>query len=119
MRQKTKVIKGETLREDYEVKPYLYSMNVEQARTKYRQRYYMLKYCKVNYLNDPVFKKELYKCRFCPAISSQSHLMVCPRYDDLRRFRDLDDEDDVIDYLVEVMRLNNDEDDEEEEEDEV
>ena len=94
-------------------------MNVEQARTKYRQRYYMLKYCKVNYLNDPVFKRELYKCRFCPAISSQSHLMVCPRYDDLRHFRDLGDENDIIDYLVEVMRLNNDEDSEEDEEGEV
>ena len=111
MKKKTKIIQGETLNENYEVKEYIYKVNVELARTRYRQRYFMLKYCKTNFLSDPSFKKEAYKCNFCSSISSQSHLYTCSRYKMQRRFRNLDDEEDAVMYLVEVMKLNNDDDD--------
>ena len=119
MKSKTKIIRGETLDEEYKAKDYLNYMTVDRARTKYRERYFMLKYCKVNFLNDPVFKKAQYRCSFCPAISSQSHLSVCQRYEEIRRYRNLDDENDAIDFIIDVMKLNHDDNSEENEEDEV
>ena len=96
------------MNEEYKLKKYIHKMNVDYARTRYRQRYFMLKFCKTNSLNDPADKKDAYRCNFCSSILSQSHLYTCPRYEVLRRFHNLEDEDEAVRYLVEVLRLNHD-----------
>ena len=117
MKKKTKVIQGETLNEEYKLKEYIHTMNVEFARTRYRQRYFMLKFCKTNFLNDPAYRKDAYGCNFCSSISSQSHLYTCPRYDALRKFHNLEDEEEAVRYLVEVLKLHHDGDKDEEDDD--
>ena len=107
MRTKSKIRHGSIMNEEYELKSYLTEMNVEQARTKYRERYSMLKFCKINFFNDPLFKKEEYKCSFCPSISSQSHLYFCPKYEEIRRcYNNLEDDIDAVNYIIDVMKLN-------------
>ena len=66
----------------------------------------MLKYCKINFFNDKIFQKDGYRCSFCLAISSQSHLKVCWKFENIRLSYNLEDENDTIDYLIEVIKLN-------------
>ena len=89
--------------EPYSVKEYIRYMKPEHARLKYRERYFMLKECKLNFPNDPEYKRQEFVCNFCPSISSQHHLKVCKEYEDFRKHRDLDQDEDLVHYLVDVM----------------
>ena len=62
--------------------------------------------CKMNYSSDPKFMKELWLCDSCQqAIATQSHVMICPAYSKLREGKDKNCDEDVVNYLVEVMKI--------------
>jgi hypothetical protein len=69
--------------EVYEEKQYLNEMNMWNARMNFSLRTRMFP-CKMNYMNNPKYKAELWSCDSCEThIDSQSHILYCPAYKQL------------------------------------
>ena len=69
----------------------------------------MLKGAKLNFGNDAKFKRDGFKCDFCPAISSQNHMIyTCEEFEKFRFGRSLEKDEDLCHFLADVMqyRLN-------------
>ena len=71
------------------VKDYFISNNVEDVRTKFHLRTKMVD-AKLNFENKKNYSHELWLCDSCEtSIESQSHLLWCPAYQNLREGKDL------------------------------
>ena len=64
----------------------------------------MIKEAKLNFPSDPRYKSQGFQCDYCPLISSQSHIKVCVEYEHLREGKDLENDCDMIQYLVDVIK---------------
>ena len=91
--------------EKFERKPYLTELNMQSARTKFALRTKMTKTVKLNFKNDPVNKKTLWKCNDCSSIDSQEHILWCPAYGHLRMNKDLQDDKHLTRYFQQVLQL--------------
>ena len=81
------------------------------ARIKFREKYSMLSLCKLNFPSQREYLKQGFKCDFCLAISSQKHLIYfCPEYDHFRENKDLDNDAEKIQFLVDVMKYRQEQD---------
>ena len=55
---------------------------------------------------NPKFSKDLWLCDICRrAIDTQLHVMICPAYKKLREGKDAGNDEDLVEYLVEVMKI--------------
>ena len=62
--------------------------------------------CKMNYVSEPKFKTDLWKCDSCQSeIDSQSHVMVCEAYKSLREGKNINDNKDLTEYLMKVSLI--------------
>ena len=96
--------------EIYGEKPYLTEMKMHDARLHFSIRSRMFN-CKMNFLNNPKFKAEMWRCDSCQrCVDSQSHILYCPAYHQLREGKSLNSDQDIVDYFREVvkMRMNED-----------
>ena len=98
--EKLEIMKGE----DYGQKDYLSELSMEEARMHFRVRTRTIK-CKLNQSNDKGNKSSLWKCRACGYIESQTHLLHCPAYQDLRSGKSLDSDRDLAIYFRDVLKL--------------
>ena len=72
--------------EEYEVKPYIFKLNLHEIRVKMRLRSQMLSNVKFNFQSERKFSEVLWACS-CQGkmIESQFHIeKICPKYSDLR-----------------------------------
>ena len=70
--EKSKKLNFEELKaEEFERKPYISTLNIHDARTKFALRSKMTKTIKLNFKNDPKYKKEL--CHFSLDLSKIFH----------------------------------------------
>ena len=91
--------------ENYGEKPYITEMNMHDARINFQLRSRMF-LCKMNYLNHPQYKAELWKCDSCQTcIDSQSHILYCPAYQQLREGKSLSSDQDIVTYFKEVLQI--------------
>ena len=61
---------------------------------------------KFNYKNDKLNAKELWNYDSCQsAIETQDHIIWCPAYADLREDKSLNNDNDLIVYFKEVMKI--------------
>ena len=61
---------------------------------------------KFNFKNDRTNRKDLWLCDSCEkAIESQSHLLWCPAYKNLREGKSLDSDKDLVTYIQSVLLL--------------
>ena len=91
--------------EKFETKDYLKSRNLNNIRTRFRYRMKMLK-VKFNYKNIPAYSQTNWSCDSCEkAIDTQSHILWCPAYKELREGKNINDDDDLIDYIEKVMTI--------------
>jgi len=91
--------------EKFMIKEYLKYMNLDDARTKFKLRTQMLD-VKFNYKHMPQNEKSLWKCDSCQTpIESQSHIMWCPSYSELRIGKDINNDSDLIEYVKKVMKI--------------
>ena len=59
---------------------------------------------KFNYKSDPRHANDLWKCNSCQsAIESQDHVLWCPSYSSLREGKNIDDDEDLSEYLKKVL----------------
>ena len=98
---KLEIMKSET----YEEKKYLTEMSMHDCRMNFELRSRMFK-CKMNFLNDPKYKSEMWRCDSCATcIDSQSHILYCPAYKMLREGKSLTSDQDIVEYFKEVMKI--------------
>ena len=91
--------------EIYEEKSYISDMKMHDARVNFSLRSRMFN-CKMNYLNNPVFKAEMWRCDSCQScVDSQSHILYCPAYQQLREGKSLSSDQDIVSYFKEVLAI--------------
>ena len=91
--------------EKFEMKQYLSSMNMVDARLKFDIRAEMTTSVKMNYKGMSEFRKAGWKCQECDEPDTQEHIMVCPQYENLRRGKVLSKDKDLVDYFREVISI--------------
>ena len=108
---KTHILKFKKLKngpmkdESFGTKQYLKDLSLSDARLNFKIRSKMLN-IKFNYKNDKLNAKELWNCDSCQsAIESQDHIIWCPAYADLREDKSLNNDNDLIVYFKEVMKI--------------
>ena len=75
--------------EQFKPKEYLKMMTLEDARIKFKLRTEMLN-VKFDYKHMSQNERSLWQCDSCEkAIESQSHIMWCPAYSELRAGKDI------------------------------
>ena len=84
-------------------KGYMKQNNIEDSRTMFRYRTKMLE------LKEKMkgrYGRENLGCEACSTgdVESQSHVLQCTAYEDLREGRDLDKDRDMIAYFREVLK---------------
>ena len=91
--------------EQFKAKEYLKIMITEDARTKFKLRTEMLN-VKFNYKHMPENEKTLWRCDSCKiSIESQNHIMWCPAYSELRVGKDINNDNDLIEYVRNVLKI--------------
>ena len=59
---------------------------------------------KFNYKSDPRHSNKLWKCNSCQSgIESQDHVLWCPSYSSLREGKNIDNDEDLAEYLKNVL----------------
>ena len=81
-------------------------MSLRKARTKFRIRSRMIG-VKMNKKSDKKYANELWRCDFCQSIDSQAHIVWCPAFAPLREGKNLHDDEDLVDYFENVMKIRN------------
>ena len=99
--KKSKEFRDET----FETKSYFKELNLIEARLIFKKRSKMMQYVKMNFANDPVYRKELWKCNECSSIDTQSHIMWCPSFAAIRENLNLNENKHLAKYLQEVLKI--------------
>ena len=104
-REYKKIDVHEMEKEEFGRKSYFSSLDIHSARMKFGLQTKMVKSVKLNYKNDPVNKKKLWKCDDCQSIDSQDHILWCPAYSLFRNEKNLEDDQDLTKYFLQVLRF--------------
>ena len=96
------------LSENFELKEYFKIYNVEDIRLKFRIRTMMVD-AKTNFKNKKEYSSDLWLCDSCSSsIETQSHLLWCPAYQNLRENKNLNNDRDLINYIRKVLEIRQD-----------
>ena len=57
------------------------------------------------YCLAPYNKSSLWKCEDCGYVDTQSHILNCPAYQELREGKSLNCDADLVTYFAEVLKL--------------
>ena len=91
--------------EIFERKKYINDMTMKEAQTFFKFRTNMTD-LKFNYKNDRKHRAELWRCDSCKsAIETQSHVLWCPSYRELRAGKNIDNDKDLVHYIQKVMDI--------------
>ena len=93
--------------EPFEVKDYLTSMTLTDARTMFSLKSKMTKTVKYHFRNDKGYAARMWSCDTCQRVDSINHIKVCPSYDHLRYEKDLKDDKDLVHYFQQVLAMRN------------
>lgn len=92
--------------EELKVQDYITVLSLRKARTKFRIRSRMID-VKMNKKSDKKYANELWRCDFCQSIDSQAHIVWCPAFAPLREGKNLHDDEDLVEYFENVMKIRN------------
>ena len=60
----------------------------------------------MNFSSDEKYRKELWQCDSCQsAIDTQSHVMWCSAYTELREDKNFNNDKDIAKYIQEVLKI--------------
>ena len=91
--------------ENFHQKDYFKNLNLHEARTVFKHRAKMTQYTKWNFKNDPQYRHDLWKCSSCKTnIDTQSHILWCDSYKKLREGKDLTNDKDLANYIIQVLK---------------
>ena len=94
--------------EEYEMKEYFSTLDLQQARTKFKERASTMKFCIPHF---PSSRKFLEGGFFCSCekeegkrrIQSLFHWKLCPEYSNLRKSRNLNLDRDLMSYYLDII----------------
>ena len=91
--------------ETFERNTYINNMSMKEAKTFFKFRTHMTN-VKLNYKNDKKNREELWRCDSCKsAIDTQSHILWCPSYKELRAGKNINNNEDLVNYIQRVMEI--------------
>ena len=89
------------------------SLNLYNARLRFKIRSKMTPTIQMNFKNDPVYKANLWTCLGCARVNdsfvdpsckdTQAHVLACEGYEDLREGKNLNDDKDLFEYFSAVI----------------
>ena len=101
-----KLKKSELIGEHFGVQPYVKELNVHSARIIFKKRTSMTRYVKLNYSNDPRNVRSSWRCDSCQSsVDSMAHVLRCPSYAKLRENKDLGSNQDLANYIHDVLKI--------------
>ena len=103
----SKLVNKDFEKENLEVKDYVKSMKLRDARTLFRIRSGMIN-VKMNMKNNLKYSMDLWRCDDCRSMDSQSHIIWCPAYAELREGKDISCDRDLVTYYQQVLKLRED-----------
>ena len=91
--------------EHCELKDYMVSLNLFNARLKFKIRAQMTPTIQMNFRNDPVFKANSWMCLGCDRQTedTQNHVLDCIGYADLREGKDFNCDKDLVSFFAAVI----------------
>ena len=103
------------VQEEFHRQPYLKTLNIPDARLKFKLKTGMTPTVRMNFPSDAEFARQLWTCTGCsednaePATvegmrDTQAHILICPGYTDLREDKDLSSDKGLVDYFRLVMK---------------
>ena len=100
MKDYSKLRNGQIMHEKFEMKDYVKQMKTEDARVNFSLKSKMYK-AKFNYKNDPEYSADLWWCSSCMSghIETQSHILYCDAYAELRADKDINNNTDLVEYM--------------------
>ena len=91
--------------ENFEIKDYLKTLNLPDARIKFAIRSKMTKTVQMNFKGNPKFAENHWKCQHCFTPDTQEHILRCPCYQHLRVGKEMSSDKDLVDYFRKVINL--------------
>ena len=92
--------------ENFELKNYFKTLNLQEARNVFKYRSKMTQYVKRNFKNDKIYRQSLWQCVSCKkCIDTQSHMMQCEAYSEFRQNLNFDNNKDLAKYIAEVLKI--------------
>ena len=104
-----KVNKEALQNEKFGSKDYLSNLSLSKARTLFKHKYAMTEKVKMNFKGNASYAKELWKCSHCNNQDSESHLLWCTKYEDMRKDLNLGNDSDLCNYLQKVFKSRSEE----------
>ena len=116
MKPYKKISHQEHVNEQLQVQPYLKTMNIAQARMRFKLKTSMTPTVQMNFPSSEEFAKKLWTCVGCFSTSAgidkqvegrrdtQAHIMVCPGYAEYRQNLDLEVDKDLVTYFGRVVK---------------
>ena len=105
-----KKVKKQVLQnEKFGSKDYLSNLSLSKARTFFKHKYSMTENVKMNFKGNVSYARELWKCTHCRNQDSESHLLWCPKYEDMRKDLNLRNDSDLCNYLQNVFKSRSEE----------
>ena len=89
--------------ESYEKREYLDNLSLSGARMFFRLRTRTFK-CKMNQSSEKANWESLWKCQACGKVDTQSHIIHCVAYKDLRIGKSLHSDAEVAEYFKAVLK---------------
>ena len=105
MRKYKKIKNSNLLNEDFSTKDYIKTLSVFEARAIFKHRTKMSRYFQMNYKSNPSYAKQLWKCRACNQIDSESHILWCIGFKEIRENKNLKCDKDLCQYLIQVQKI--------------
>ena len=104
----------------FERKSYMSSLNIAEARMRFKLNAQMTPTIKMNFPSDKVFTRQMWTCSGCVGgdvgsevvgcRDTQQHVMVCPGYGELREDKNLENDRDLVRYFAQVIKKRQDSD---------
>ena len=104
-----KVNKEVLQNEKFGPKDYLSNLPLSKARTLFKHKYGMTEKVKMNFKGNATYARELWKCNHCKNQDSESHLLWCSKYEDMRKDFNLKNDSDLCSYLQKVFKSRSEE----------
>ena len=80
-------------------------LTLKESRTLFKHRCKITQYVKMNFRNDKEYSRKLWKCDKCGNMDTESHLLWCKSYINLRENLDFNQNKDLCKYLQKILVL--------------
>ena len=110
-----KVSFEEYAKQPFQLQNYMKTLNISQARLRFKLKTSMTPTVRMNFPSDAEFTDQLWTCTGCSDLTdmagammgrrdTQTHIMACPGYDDLRQDINLEEDRDLVKYFSLVIK---------------